>query len=105
MNKMNLARPATEEATQLSLSSAGHKILRRLKKGSAYQVHGAWRFRGLRSPISEPTLLSLLAKGLAERVEIDGLAQIRINPAGRSVNEKKPPEGDRRSPIVTYHIW
>jgi hypothetical protein len=82
MNKMNLARPATDGATQLALSSAGYKVLRRLQKGSAYQVHGAWRFRGLRSPISEPTLLSLLAKGLAERVEIDGLVQIRINPAG-----------------------
>jgi hypothetical protein len=93
MNKMNLARPATEEATQLSLSSAGHKILRRLKKGSAYQVHGAWRFRGLRSPISKPTLLSLLAKGLAERVEIDGLAQIRINPAGARSTRKNLRKG------------
>ena len=93
MNKMNLARPATEEATQLSLSSAGHKILRRLKKGSAYQVHGAWRFRGMRSPISEPTLLSLLAKGLAERVEIDSLAQIRINPAGARSTRKSLRKG------------
>ena len=105
MNKMNLARPATDGATQLALSSAGYKVLRRLQKGCAYQVHGAWRLRGLRSPISEPTLLSLLAKGLVERVEIDGLVQIRINPAGRSVNQKKPPEGDRVSPVVTYRIW
>jgi hypothetical protein len=57
-------------------------------------VRGAWRFRGLRSPVSEPTLLSLLAKGLAERVEIAGLVQIIINAAGRSVNEKSFGKGD-----------
>jgi hypothetical protein len=42
---------SSARATQLGLSSAGYKVLRRLKKGSAYQVHGAWRLRGLRSPM------------------------------------------------------
>ena len=93
MNKMNLARPATDGATQLALSSAGYKVLRRLQKGSAYQVHGAWRFRGLRSPISEPTLLSLLAKGLAERVEIDGLVQIELIRPGVGQREKASGRG------------
>jgi hypothetical protein len=39
----------------------------------------------LRSSVKEPTLLFLLKNGLAERVETDRHAQLRITPAGRSV--------------------
>jgi hypothetical protein len=86
MNKMNFA-PALNGATPSALSPASYRVLRRLEKGCAYKVHGAWRVRGLHSPVSEPTLLSLLAKGLAERIEFDLFAQIRITATGRSACE------------------
>jgi len=71
-----------------ALSPAGYKVLGRLRKGCAYQVQGAWRFRGSHSPTREPTLACLLVKGLAERVETDRHAQIRITDAGRSFNRE-----------------
>jgi hypothetical protein len=79
MNEMKSSmRPA--------LSRAGFKVLGRLQRSCAYQVHGAWRFRGMRNRVKEPTILALLARGLAERVETDRQTQVRITPAGRWVN-------------------
>jgi len=66
------------------LSVAGQKALRQLRKGCSYRVHGAWRFRGSRGPTSNATLVVLLEKGLAERVDIDRQIQVRITPAGSS---------------------
>jgi hypothetical protein len=82
------SQPSPAAAWLLALSPAGYKVLGRLRKGCAYQVQGAWRFRGSHGPIREPTLASLLAKGLAERVETDQHAQIRITDAGRSVTRE-----------------
>jgi len=72
------------------LSPAGHKVLGLLQKGSAYHVLGAWRFRGLRSHVKELTIVSLLEKGLAERIETDQHLEVRITPVGRSANQKSP---------------
>jgi hypothetical protein len=79
MKEMKLSTPP-------ALSRAGCEVLGRLQKVCAYQVHGAWRFRGKRNRVKEPTILVLLAKGLAERVETNQQGQIRITSAGRSVN-------------------
>jgi hypothetical protein len=57
-----------------------------LRKGCAYSVRGAWRFRGVRGSVDERAFRLLLAKGLAERVETDRYAQVRITPAGRSIS-------------------
>ena len=86
MVEIKLRPPRPAGAWLLALSPAEHRVLGRLRKGCAYQVQGAWRFRGSHSPTREPTLSCLLAKGLAERVETDRHAQIRITDAGRSVN-------------------
>jgi transcriptional regulator with XRE-family HTH domain len=88
MVEMKLRSPGTAGAWLLALSPAGYKVLSLLRKGCAYQVQGAWRFRGSHSPIREPTLAYLLARGLAERVETDQHAQIRITEAGRSINRE-----------------
>jgi hypothetical protein len=72
------------------LSLAGHKVLGLLQKGSGYHVLGAWRFRGSRSPVKERTIVSLLEKGLAERIETDQHLELRITPLGRSANQKSP---------------
>jgi len=71
-----------------AVSPAGIKVLGLLQKGCAYHVRGSWRFRGLRDQVREQTLLSLLQVGLAERVETDRHAQVRITPAGRSINDE-----------------
>ena len=102
MNKMNFA-PALNGATPLALSAASYRVLRRLEKGCAYKVHGAWRVRGLHSPVSEPTLLSLLAKGLAERIEFDLFVQIRITATGRSACEKIPRDSQRGRNISEFN--
>jgi hypothetical protein len=71
-----------------ALSPADHKVLRLLQKGSAYRVRGAWRFRGLRARVNERALVSLLEKGLAERVETERHRQVRITLAGCAANQK-----------------
>jgi len=83
-NTQSIMSP-TDAPRSFALSPAGYRILGLLHKGCAYQVRGAWRVRGSRSSVKEPTLLFLLKNGLAERVETDRYAQLRITPAGRSV--------------------
>jgi DNA-binding MarR family transcriptional regulator len=91
MNEINLAPPP--EGTKLpALTPASYRVLRLLQKGSAYQARGTWRFRGSHGPTNGRTLVGLLEKGLAERVEIDRCSQVRITTAGRSVNQ----EGSRQ---------
>lgn len=90
MDNMKLLPMETGGTTRSSLSPAGYKVLGLLQKGCAYQVQGAWRFRGSRSLIRKPTLARLLTRGLVERVETDKHAQIRITEAGRSVNRESP---------------
>jgi hypothetical protein len=90
MNKLTSATAMAEESRPSPLSPAGYRVLGLLEKGCAYQVHGAWRFRGRHSCVKELTFLSLLANGLAERVETDRHQQIRITPAGRSVCREIP---------------
>jgi hypothetical protein len=95
--------PTLNGATPSTLSPASYRVLRRLEKGCAYKVHGAWRARGLHSPVSEPTLLSLLARGLAERIEFDRFAQIRITATGRSACEKIPRDNQRGRNIPEFN--
>jgi hypothetical protein len=83
---MKLTIPSTDGVRLSTLSPASYKILGLLEKGCAYSVRGAWRFRGLRGCVNEQAFLSLLANGLAERVETDRYAQVRITPAGRSIS-------------------
>lgn len=90
MNKMKSPPPLQNGPRLPTLSPAGYKVLRLLEKGCAYQARGAWRFRGSHSPTNGRTLIGLLAKGLAERVEIDRHAQVRITMAGRSVSLEGP---------------
>jgi hypothetical protein len=90
MNKMKPAPPLLNGLQLPALSPAGYRVLRLLQKGSAYQARGTWRFRGSHSPTNGRTLVGLLAKGLAERVEIDRRAQVRITMAGRSVSLEGP---------------
>ena len=90
MNKLSFVTAATDGLTPSALSPAGYRLLGLLERGCAYQVHGAWRFRGMHSCVKELTFLSLLANGLAERVETDRHLQIRITPAGRLVNREIP---------------
>jgi len=77
----------------LALSDPGYKALRKLEKGCAYRMHGAWRFRGSHSAAHNATLVVLLAKGLAELVDIGGLAQVRITKAGRTARREGTLEG------------
>ncbi|MGD0762579.1 MAG: EAL domain-containing protein [Roseiarcus sp.] len=85
-NNMKATTPSTDGVRLSALSPASYKILGLLQKGCAYSVRGAWRFRGLRGCVNEQAFLSLLANGLAERVETDRYAQVRITPAGRSIS-------------------
>jgi hypothetical protein len=85
MSNMESMMSPTDGPRSFAMSPAGYRVLGLLHKGCAYQVRGAWRVRGLRSSVKEPTLLFLLKNGLAERVETDRHAQLRITPAGRSV--------------------
>jgi hypothetical protein len=80
---MKLASPPTNRAP--ALSAASYKVLGLLRKGCAYRVRDAWRFRGLRCAVKDQTFFSLLEKGLAERVETNRYAQMRITPAGRTI--------------------
>jgi hypothetical protein len=74
--------PPVDEARLSELSPAGYKVLDLLQRGCAYSVRGAWRFRGLHGRVREQAFFSLLARGLAERVETDRYAEMRITPAG-----------------------
>jgi len=86
MNKMIIASPPPVGTKLPALTPASYRILRLLQKGCAYQARGTWRFRGSHGPTNGRTLGGLLEKGLAERVEIDRHAQVRITTAGRSLN-------------------
>jgi hypothetical protein len=88
MAEMKSRMQGTAGAWLLALSPTGYKVLGLLRKGCAYQVQGVWRFRGSHSPIRKPTIACLLAKGLAERVETEQHAQIRITEAGRSATRE-----------------
>lgn len=74
------------EPLKSSISPACGRVLHRLGLHCAYQVRGSWRFRGLRRCINGPLLISLIAKGLAECVETDNFAELRITEAGRALN-------------------
>ena len=76
----------TDGATRSDLSPGSYKSLGLLRKGCAYSVRGVWRFRGVRGSVREQAFQSLLAWGLAERVQVDRCEQVRITPAGRSIN-------------------
>lgn len=104
MCKSELTKRPLDAAQSFRLSLAGHSVLNLLRKGCAYQVRGAWRFRGLRRAIMEPTLFSLLEKGLAERVEADRCVELRITLAGRAVHgvSKRPREASKRTGMVRY---
>jgi hypothetical protein len=88
MNTGKLSTRLIVDPTPTALSAASYELLDRLQKGCAYQVNGSWRFRGLRSCVKEPGLLSLRLKGLAELVETDRHPQFRITPAGRISNRE-----------------
>jgi hypothetical protein len=107
MNALTLVTAATDEVRQPALSPAGYKVLGLLEKGCAYQVHGAWRFRGQHRCVKELTFLRLLANGLAERVETDRHLQIRITPAGRSVHREIPrqPSAHHSEPHLPSGRW
>jgi DNA-binding MarR family transcriptional regulator len=77
---------STDGATRSDLSPGNYKILGLLRKGCAYSVRGVWRFRGVRGSVRDQALRSLLAWGLAERVQGDRCEQVRITAAGRSIN-------------------
>ena len=104
MCKSELTKRPLDAAQSFRLSLAGHSVLNLLRKGCAYQVRGAWRFQGLRRAIMEPTLFSLLEKGLAERVEADRCVELRITLAGRAVHgvSKRPREASKRTGMVRY---
>jgi hypothetical protein len=57
MNKLTSATAMANESTPSPLSPAGYRVLGLLEKRCAYQVHGAWRFRGLHSCVKELTFL------------------------------------------------
>jgi hypothetical protein len=73
-------------AARSALSPTSYKLLCFLQRGCAYSVRGSWRFRGLRECVKEQAFMSLLSKGLAERVDTDRFAQVRITPAGRLIS-------------------
>jgi len=82
---MSATISSTDGATRSDLSPRSYKILGLLRKGRAYSVRGAWRFRGVRGSVRAQAFQSLLAWGLAERVEGDRCEQVRITAAGRSI--------------------
>lgn len=85
MGRIELLTERFDKVRQRALSPAGQRILILLEKGSAYRVRDAWRLRGSRRRIQEPTIDSLLASGFAERIEADRCSEIRITPAGRVI--------------------
>lgn len=72
----------TDETELPVLSPTSNRVLDLLHKGCAYSVRGAWRFRGLHCRVKEQAFQPLLATGLAECVETDRHAEMRITPAG-----------------------
>jgi hypothetical protein len=86
-----------DKLKEFSISAAGQRVLFLLKKQCAYRVRNAWRLRGSRAPIHQPTLDGLLANGLVERIETDRCPEIRITSAGRTfIGELR--NGDRVKP-------
>jgi hypothetical protein len=83
---MSATTSPTDGATLSGLSPGSYKSLGLLRRGCAYSVRGAWRFRGVRGSVREQGFQSLLAWGLAERVQGDRCEQVRITAAGRSIN-------------------
>ena len=83
---MSAIMSPTDGVRLSDLSPGSYKILGLLRKGCAYSVRGVWRIRGVRGGVREQALRSLLASGLAERVEGDRCEQVRITAAGRSIN-------------------
>jgi hypothetical protein len=94
-NKGSSATVLTGGGRQSVLSAAGYAVLSLLDKGCAYQVHGRWRFRGRHSCVRDVTFVPLLANGFAERVKTERHLEIRITPAGRSVNQESNPRQSR----------
>ena len=86
---MKIPMLPTDEARLSALSPASNRILDLLHKGCAYSVRGSWRFRGLRARVKDQAFASLLATGLAERVETDRYAEMRITPAG-TLDQRRP---------------
>ena len=84
-NNMKATVSPADLAAPFGLSPTSYRLLGLLQRGSAYSVRGRWRFRGLRASVSNHAFVSLLSRGLAERVETDRFAQVRITPAGRSI--------------------
>jgi hypothetical protein len=70
------------------LSPNGYVVLSFLRRGSAFQVRGAWRIRGLRRCVQESALFCLRRNGLAERVETGRYIEFQITPAGRTAYSK-----------------
>jgi hypothetical protein len=68
----------TDRANPLALSLYAYQALALLRKGSAFYVRGVWRVRAL---------LSLLEKGLVERVETENA--FRITAAGCTVYQRR----------------
>ena len=90
MNSTELVMREMDMTRSLAPSPGGRRVLGLLQeKGCAYQVRGAWRFRGLRSHVQRSTIDALLANGLAERVETDRCSEIHITPAGREVRSER----------------
>ena len=69
-----------------ALSPADYKVLSLLQKGCAYQVRGAWRFRGSRTRVKERALVSVLEQGLAEGVETNAISAF-VRDAGCHVGQ------------------
>jgi hypothetical protein len=97
---MNTTMPPFAEARRSAVSPASYKVLDLLHKGCAYSVRGAWRFRGLRSRVREQAFASLLATGLAERVETDQYAEMRITRAGTLDQRRQRMNSQPTSPPV-----
>ena len=90
-NNMKATISPTDLAAPFGLSPTSYRLLCLLQRGSAYSVRGRWRFRGLRASVSNHAFVSLLSRGLAERVETDRFALVRITPAGRSIGASNGP--------------
>src|SRR5579871_3636111 len=85
MVRADIPTNTVEKIKERVISPAGQRMLVLLKKQSAFFVRNAWRLRGSRSRIHQPTLDALLASGLVERLETDRYPEVRITPAGRAL--------------------
>jgi hypothetical protein len=83
-----LAGTLTDRANPLALSLYAYQALALLRKGSAFYVREVWRIRGSRTHVKEPTLLSLLEKGLVERLETENHVEFRITAVGCAVYQQ-----------------